>query len=139
MKKTVLAVGNCRFDHASIAMLLHSKFDVEVLRASKAGRAITMLRARPLDLVLLNRIFAADGTEGIDVIRRLKADPELGRIPVMLVSNYPEFQEAAVAAGAEPGFGKAELHTPETVRKLSRFLVDGEELADAPGDRPTEA
>jgi CheY-like chemotaxis protein len=136
MKRTILDVGNCRFDHTSIAMLLHSKFDVEVLRASEADEAITMLRTRPVDLVLLNRIFAADGTEGIEVIRRLKADPELGRIPVMLVSNYPEFQEAAVAAGAEPGFGKAELRDPETVHKLSRFLADGGGATEGPGTPP---
>jgi len=82
-------VGNCRFDHTSIALLLQGNFNVEVLRASGAEEAIDVLRAGPIDLVLVNRIFAADGSEGIEVIRRLKADPELGRLPVMLVSNYP--------------------------------------------------
>lgn len=123
MKRTVLDVGNCRFDHAAIVALLRGNFEVEVLRGARADEAIKTLRARPVDLVLLNRIFVADGTEGIEVIRRIKQDPELGGIPVMLLSNYPEYQAAAVAAGAEPGFGKAELDDPETIRKLRRFLA----------------
>jgi CheY-like chemotaxis protein len=139
MKKTVLDVGNCRFDHTSIAMLLDGKFDVEVLRVSEADEAIGALRAKPVDLVLVNRILDADGSEGIEVIRRIKQDPELGRVPVMLVSNYPEYQEAAVAAGAEPGFGKAELHRPETVRRLSRFLAEPARPTEAPGAPPAEA
>ena len=40
----------------------------------------------------------------------------------MLLSNFPEAQEAAVKAGAEPGFGKAEFDRPETVERLARFL-----------------
>ncbi len=40
----------------------------------------------------------------------------------MLLSNFPQYQEAAVAAGAEPGFGKAELDRPETLERLRRFL-----------------
>jgi hypothetical protein len=40
----------------------------------------------------------------------------------MLVTNYPEHQQEAVAAGAEPGFGKAELGQLATRDKLSRFL-----------------
>jgi CheY-like chemotaxis protein len=124
MKKTVLDVGNCRFDHASIATLLRANFDVEVIRATNANETVNALRSGGVDLVLVNRHLDADGSEGIDLIRRIKADPELARVPVMLVSNYPEYQEAAVAAGAERGFGKAELDSPETVHRLSRFLID---------------
>ena len=34
------------------------------------------------------------------------------------ISNYPEAQAEAVAAGALPGFGKAELHDPRTAELL---------------------
>ena len=48
----------------------------------------------------------------------------MGRsIPVMLVTNYPEHQQQAIAAGAEPGFGKAELASPATLAKLAKFLA----------------
>jgi hypothetical protein len=53
------------------------------------------------------------------IIKELVA---LGAAPVMLVSNYPEYQEKAVAMGALPGFGKAALREPETLAMLRRVL-----------------
>ena len=44
-----------------------------------------------------------------------------GTIERLISANF-DAQEAAVAAGAEPGFGKAELDRAETVEKLTRFL-----------------
>jgi hypothetical protein len=41
----------------------------------------------------------------------------------MLVSNYPEYQEQAVGAGAAMGFGKAELRSPATLARLAEFLA----------------
>lgn len=125
MKKIVLDVGNCRGDHALIAMMLRSHFDVDVRRAEDADDALDVLDSAAVDLVLVNRRLD-DGSEGISLVRRLKEDPKSDRIPVMLVSNYPEAQAAAVAAGAEEGFGKDDLENPETVRKLSRFLAGSE-------------
>ena len=52
-----------------------------------------------------------------ELIRLLKKNhPEL---KVMLVSNYEDAQEAAVSAGALPGFGKREIGT-DKVRDLLR-------------------
>ncbi len=81
-----------------------------------------MLREDHFGLVLVNRKLAVDSSEGVALIERMKADPQLANMPVMLLSNYPEAQRAAVAAGAEPGFGKAELAGPQTFEKLARFL-----------------
>jgi len=63
-----------------------------------------------------------DHSDGLEIVRRLKADPQWAAVPVMLVSNYPEYQQQAIAAGAEPGFGKAELTSPATLEKLAKFL-----------------
>ncbi len=122
MKKTVLDVGNCRSDHAWIAATLQSHFDVEVLRAVSAAEAIQTLESRSIDLVLVNRRLDQDGSEGIELVRRLKNSPKTAATPVMLISNFPEAQAAAVAAGAEEGFGKDHLDSPDTIRKLGRFL-----------------
>ena len=40
----------------------------------------------------------------------------------MLISNHADAQEKAVNVGAEPGFGKAQLGTPEVVERLSPIL-----------------
>ena len=40
----------------------------------------------------------------------------------LLITNYPDHQAKAIAVGAEPGFGKATLHEPETRTRLAKFL-----------------
>ena len=70
----------------------------------------------------VNRKLDADYSDGIEVIRRIKTDPKLSQTPCMLVTNYPEHQQAAVAVGAEPGFGKLTYHEPATHEKLAKFL-----------------
>lgn len=105
-----------------IETLISANFDAHVVAASLEDEALNRLRRGHFDLVLVNRRLAADSSEGVVLIERMKADSALAGTPVMLLSNYPEAQRAAVAAGAEPGFGKAELDRPETVEKLARFL-----------------
>jgi hypothetical protein len=39
-----------------------------------------------------------------------------------MITNYPDHEASAIAAGAEPGFGKRSLHTPETRARLAKFL-----------------
>jgi len=121
-RRTVLDIGQCDPDHDSISRMLDEHFDVEIVRARLPADAIDHLRSQRFDLVFVNRKLDADYSDGIDVIRNIKADPDLKRIPVMLLTNLPEHQELAVAAGAEPGFGKAELGDPEVVERLSPWL-----------------
>jgi CheY-like chemotaxis protein len=120
--KNVLDVGQCRPDHGAIRHLVEGHFDARVTQAHDADDALAKLRAGRFDLVLINRKLDADYTDGLEIIQQMKADPELATIPVMLVSNYPEYQQAAVAAGAEPGFGKAQTDEPETRKRLEKFL-----------------
>ena len=122
MARSVLNVGNCSFDHGKIEQLISTNFGAEVVAAALQDEALTMLRADRFGLVLVNRKLIADSSKGVELIQRIKADPRLAHTPVMLLSNYPEAQQEAVAAGAEPGFGKAELDRRETIEKLARFL-----------------
>ena len=74
--------------------------------------------------MLVNRKLDADYSDGIEVIRAIKADAATADVPVMLVTNYPEHQDAAVAAGALRGFGKLEFDQPETREKLAAVSSD---------------
>lgn len=73
-----------------------------------------------LDLALVNRVL--DGRfpseSGIELIGRFasKAQP---RPALLLISNFPDAQRDAEAAGAAPGFGKADANT-ETARSRLR-------------------
>lgn len=124
MTKRVLDVGNCVPDHASIRQFLQRHFQAEVLQAHDGAGALATLRAGPVDLVLVNRKLDHDSSDGMDVVRLLKADPQVGQVPVMLITNYAEYQDQAVAEGAVRGFGKLDLRKPETAEILRPLLGD---------------
>jgi CheY-like chemotaxis protein len=123
MKKRVLDVGQCNPDHSSIRHLLERSFAAQVVRTHEMTDTLQALREQAYDLILINRKLDIDYTDGMEILQKLKADPELSKIPVMLVTNFPEYQAAAVEAGAVPGFGKNELNQPETVEKLRKYLA----------------
>lgn len=64
---------------------------------------------------IVNRALDGDFgvADGIALIAR-----EGGSVRAALVSNFPEAQRAAEAAGAMPGFGKSDLNSEATARKL---------------------
>ena len=118
----VLDVGQCGYDHGSIARYLKSKYSAEVTAADTQGQALVTLRTGSFDLVLVNRLFDGDGTPGLDLIRSMKADPELAKTPVMLVSNYADAQTEAKTLGALAGFGKGDLGSGQPVAALEEVL-----------------
>lgn len=123
MTKTVLDIGNCDPDHSALRRMLVSKYDVEVLRAHQLSDAIELLAKSSVDLILINRKLDVDYSDGADVLKSIKKDDRFRNIPVMIVTNYPEHQQAAVAEGAEYGFGKLEYKEAATHERLARFLV----------------
>ncbi len=118
----VLVVGQCDADHASIRRLLEAHFAVAVdavMTVADADRAVNCCR---YDLVLVNRLVAADGSDGTELIRWMHANLLTAGVLIMLVSDHADAQRQAVADGAMPGFGKGALHASETLARLSAFL-----------------
>jgi two-component system chemotaxis response regulator CheY len=120
--KQVLNVGQCSVDASAITSVLQKQFQATVDSVDTFDQAFVRLRAGGVDVVLVNRILDADGSSGLELIQRIKSDTELRHLPVMLVSNYPEWQEEAVKLGAVPGFGKAGLGQPEMIGRLNALL-----------------
>jgi len=122
MGKHVLDVGNCSFDHSALKRVIESHFDARVSRAHGHTDALQALRSGDYQLVLINRILDRDGSDGLDLIRRIKSETDLSTKPVMLITNYDEYQQRAMEAGAERGFGKNSIGSPELIEHLARFL-----------------
>jgi DNA-binding NarL/FixJ family response regulator len=118
----VLSVGQCAFDHRRIAQQLEQSFGARVLGVSTFDEALDALRRERYDLVLVNRVNDDDEAPGIDLIRSVKAEADLADVPMMLVSDYPEAQQEAEAAGALPGFGKSGLASGTTRTRLEAIL-----------------
>lgn len=148
-RSRVLDVGNCDSDHGVIRALLVNHFDVEVDRVMFVDEALLRIARQPYDLVLVNRRIFADDRDGLELIRRLRAttaQPAANARPaVMMVSNFEAAQQAAIAAGAVRGFGKAQLRDAATLERLALVLPrtgapgrDPRGVAGATGRRATD-
>lgn len=122
MPKRVLDVGQCVPDHSSIRHLVESNFDAQVVQAHNHEEALSELREGEFDLVLINRKLDRDYSDGIEILKAIKADAAIADVPVMLITNYADHQELAQAAGGEPGFGKDALSTPMVREMLAPYL-----------------
>src|SRR4051794_69434 len=139
MAKKVALVGHCGPDTSYLRMTVgKAGRDIQVLSADDDDELRRLLEAG-VDLLLLNRQldFGFDEREGVALIRRLRqAYPH---VKTMLVSNYPDAQQAAVLAGALPGFGKREIGTPRVPEMIRAALADSgdeQESRQAPRGEP---
>ena len=112
MPKKVVLVGHCGPDSSYLRMAVQKAASDVVVTMADDDRDLQKLISAGVDLLLINRTldygFSAEG--GAELIKHLRStDPN---IRAMLVSNYPEAQAEAVAAGALPGFGKREIGSP---------------------------
>jgi two-component system chemotaxis response regulator CheY len=85
--------------------------------------ALSAARAGACHLMLVNRKLDRDYSDGIEIIHAVRADRGLDHLPVMMVTNFEQHQQLAVEAGAEYGFGKRALGSPETLERLRKHLA----------------
>jgi len=113
----VLLVGHCFPD----AMMLKSavKRVIKGVNFEKAHSVGDLEKHLPgSSVALVNRVLdgSFESTDGIGLIRQF-ASHEAGTA-LLLVSNFPESQAEAEAAGAAPGFGKTDLYAAETAERI---------------------
>lgn len=102
--------------------MLRKHFDVEILRSDQWSDTLAILERQPVNLILINRKLDIDYSDGMEILRQIKQSEAFQDIPVMLITNYAEHQQQAVAQGAILGFGKLELRSPETLERLRSIL-----------------
>jgi DNA-binding NarL/FixJ family response regulator len=123
MAKTVVLIGHCGADSSYLRIAVGSADPSAQVVMADDEATLQRHLGEGADLLLLNRVldygFAEE--EGVALIRRLRQKhPEL---KMMLVSNYDDAQQAAIAVGALPGFGKRELGTPKAAQLLREALA----------------
>jgi hypothetical protein len=122
MPKRVALVGHCGPDSSYLRLAVgKASKEIQVLMVDDDAELKSVLDDG-VELLLLNRQleWGFDDREGVDLIRKLRA--AYPKVRTMLVSNYPEAQQAAVQAGALPGFGKRELGSPRVGELIRRAL-----------------
>ncbi len=125
MTKTLLDCGNCGPDFDTIRKMVTAHFGASVIQSHGAEDTLDILRSQQVDLVTVNRKLDRDYSDGLEVIKAIKADPEVGRVPVMLVTNYEEHQLTAIEAGGVRGFGKLSINEPSTIEAIEPYLGSG--------------
>lgn len=114
----VALVGHCVADSFLLKGVLGRVLPgAEVVRLNDERTAGA--EAGNADVVLVNRVLDGDfaETSGAAFIRRLR-EGRTGRPVAILVSNYADAQAAAQAAGAMPGFGKADCGSAAAAARL---------------------
>jgi two-component system chemotaxis response regulator CheY len=122
--KRIALVGHCGPDSYALRSAV-SRFipESEVVFAHDEDSLEAEATGGRADLLLINRVLDGDYAEGsgVALVARLQAaDPARPRL--MLISNYPEAQQQAEAAGALPGFGKRDMYAESTRTKLRHAL-----------------
>lgn len=89
--------------------------------ASGGMEALKMLESWQPDLILLDRVMP--GIDGIEVAKRIKANPDLKHIPIIFVSasTMDNERREAFAAGAD-GFISKPINYPELFNVIQEYL-----------------
>jgi CheY-like chemotaxis protein len=98
-------------------VLEHEEHVVEVAHSGRDG--IEKARAFHPDVVLCD--IGLPEMNGYEVARRMRADPELGRVGLVAVTGYAQPEDVAMAKAA--GFD-VHLAKPPSIDKLERALAE---------------
>jgi two-component system response regulator MtrA len=109
-------------DDADILLLVKAVLERsghEVVAVSDGAEALAIVRARKPDLAVLD--ISMPEVDGLEVLRRLRADPTTSELPVVLLSARA--QEADVERGFAIG-ASAYLKKPFSPRELSEHVAE---------------
>jgi two-component system, cell cycle response regulator DivK len=100
MSKRILAVDD-QEDNRRILRDLLTNVGYEVIEATSGEEAVTQAVAHMPDLILMD--IQLPGIDGYEATRRIKAQPDLRRIPLIVVTSYALSgdETKALAAGAD--------------------------------------
>ena len=120
-KRTVLSVEDSDAIRNLIRMTL--EFDgIAVLEANSGAQGMEMAMLKHPDLILLD--VKMPGISGIELCTKLRADPKLAQIPVVMLSGHDDRKlvDAAMAAGAKTYLTKP--FVPLALIELVHQLID---------------
>ena len=124
---TIVLVGHCRPDSYAMRSALGRYAPGAVFVDVNDMRGVLRHAASGASAFLVNRALDGDFPHG-DGVELIGSLPEGVARRAALVSNFAESQQAAVAFGAVPGFGKSEMYSAkarETVEGLVGARADG--------------
>lgn len=121
MAKTILIIEDDKFLRELIVRKL-IKEGYETLEAVDGEEGIKKVKEKNPDLVLLDLILP--GIDGFEVLARMKDDPILASIPVVILSNLGQKEEVerGLKMGAIDYLIKAHFTPEEIIEKIKTAL-----------------
>jgi len=121
MAKTILIIEDDKFLRELIARKLLEE-DYEISEAIDGEEGIKKIKEEKPDLVLLDLILP--GIDGFEVLLRMKEDPILAQIPVIILSNLGQKDdvERGLKLGAVDYLIKAHFTPGEIIEKIKNAL-----------------
>ena len=123
----ILVVDDNRVNRLKLSLSLEGQGH-QVALAEDGQQALDLLKQQTFDVVLLDIVMP--GIDGFQVLEKMKADPELRDIPVIVISALDEIDSAVrcIEVGAEdylpkpfnPVLLRARLHASLQKKKLPR-------------------
>lgn len=120
--KVILIVEDDEIILRALYLTFHEKnYTIATATDGESGLKITE-RLKP-DLVLLDLIIPK--MDGFSYLKNLKANPELKKIPVIVLSNLGDQEniEKAKSLGVEDYFVKSDTDLSELAKKVEKFLT----------------
>lgn len=100
-------------------------FAATVIQSHGKEDTLEILRSQQVDLVTINRKLDRDYSDGLEIAKAIRAEAAIADVPIMLVTNFEEHQQLAIAAGCVRGFGKLAINEPATKEALAPYLGSG--------------
>jgi CheY-like chemotaxis protein len=102
-----------------IALLLRTRFDVQL--AADGAAALSALRREPFDLLLTDSTLP--GIDGLELVRELRANPQIRETPVLVTSARvgEGMRQQALSAGAD-GYIEKPFTAIELMETIGRLL-----------------
>jgi two-component system cell cycle response regulator DivK len=122
MTKRILVVEDTEDNRRIIRDLLTS-FDYELLEAADGAEGVAMAQAHHPDLILMD--IQLPVMDGYEATRRIRAIPELARVPIVAVTSYAlSGDEAKTRAAGCDGYVAKPFSPRQLLAKIREFLPD---------------
>ncbi len=114
--KRILVVDDSFATRALVAAAFAGAADLEITRVASGLEALKLLRTAPVDLVLTDVHMPEIG--GLELLRFIKADASLRRIPVIVISTEALDEQTRQRLSLAPGDYLAKPFTTDQLRNI---------------------
>ena len=121
-KRTILIIEDDEIILRALYLSFHEEQYI-IATATDGESGLQMTERLKPDLVLLDLIIPK--MDGFAYLKNVKANPELAKIPVIVLSNLGDKEniEKAKELGAEDYFVKSDTDLSELAKKVEKFLT----------------